>query len=319
MAVLFVMSLHLIAITFATINTDWLVNSNSTRRVGNKYPVLLNSQGFNKSVSNVEITLSFPSADLVSVYKVLCSSLKTSSTKLGPNRILPMTIVKNSRTGFNFNNYSIPLNLAPGSIVTYNIDVSSTLSFTSSTCISLVFMNSLEAYDEFLNIQASFTSYVFRSDCLENGNTNVSFTVKNEQNEYYVGIETTNIDINVSAEVSVVQVYYDLSNTKVHTKLSVNETSCNVRVCKTFYCVDHHDTCILVNSTSFDLISYSSHSAIATIRSTSTIFGFLAIITCSAFCLILFISFDRFGYYIKKNDVVSRKILSRSILISMYI
>ena len=317
MVVLFVMSLHLIAITFATINTDWLVNSNSPRLVGNKYPVLLNSLGFNKSVSNVEITLSFPSTDSASVYKVPCNSLKTSSTKLGPNRILPMTVVKNSRTGFNFNNYSIPLNLAPGSIVTYNINVSSTLSFTSSTCISLVFMNSVEAYDEFLNIQASFTSYVFRSDCLENGNTNVSFTVKNGQNDYYVGIET-NIDINVSAEVSVVQVYYDLSNTEAYTNLSVNETSFNVRMCEAFLCVDHQDTCILVNSTSFDYISYSSHSAIATIRSTSTIFGFLAIIC--AFCLILFISSVCFGYCIKKKDAISRKILSnrkRSILISM--
>ncbi|XP_019860325.1 PREDICTED: uncharacterized protein LOC109588618, partial [Amphimedon queenslandica] len=323
MVMLFLMSLHLIAIAFATINTyDWLVSS--TRLVGNKYPVLLmNSQRFNKSVANVEITLSFPSADSVSVYKVPCNSLRASSARLGPKHVVTNLLTnKISRTGFNFDN--IPLNLAPGSTVTYSI--ANTLPLDSSSCISLVFINSAEAYDEFLYIQTNFTNYIFRSDCLTNGNTTViSFPVKDEQNDYYVGIESNisnaNTDIiTVSAEVSVVQVYYNLSNAEVYTSLSVNRTSCIVRMCETILCLDPHHVCVLVNSTSFNFISYSSHPDITTITSTSRVFGFLAIIC--AFFLTLFISSVSFGYCIKKKDAVRRKILSNrrgSIFLSIFI
>lgn len=300
------MSLHLIAIAFVTMNTyDLLVNSNN-QLVGNKYPVLLNPQGFNKSMSNVEITLSFPSADSVSVYKVPCNSLKISSTKLGPNRILPMTLVHNSRTGFNFNKYSIPLNLAPGSIIAYNIDVSSTLPFKSGTCISLTLMNSFKAYDEFLSTHTNFTDYIIRSDCLVNGDNYVNFTVKDKQNDYYVGIET-NIDINVSAEVSVVQVYYDLSDTEVYTSLSVYKPSCNVRVCEKIFCINHQDTCILVNATSFDFISYTpSHKFLSTrsIGSTSLVFFCLSAICITLVVILSLLVFVCFGYWgIKKIKV----------------
>lgn len=289
------MSLHLTAVAFITNYVDnWSVSSNITIGIGNKHPVLLNPPKF-MSVSNIEITWSFPNADSISVHKVPCKYLKTSSSNLPTVNIQPLNVSHNSRHGINYNNYSIPLNLAPGSTLSYIIRSSGNTFATSSTnsainCIRLVLMKSIDAYSEFLTIPytTSFKNYVSRSDCLPSSDiSNFNFSIKHEQSDYYVGIESP-YDITVTAEVSVVQVYYDLNNTvKVCRSLSIYNPSCNITLCKTYLCIDESYTCILVDSTSFDVISYTSYHNKFLTNTTSFVLIVLAILCASILILLL--------------------------------
>lgn len=257
--------------------------------IGNKHPVLLNPPNGFKPTSSVTITWSFPRADTVTIYKTSCKDISTSIEYLLPCHIPPTQLRSNSRLGFNYNDYDIPLNLAPGSNITYNITATNSTSETgfllaqsAITCFRLLLMNSKEAFDEFLTLPhtSNFTDYISRSPCLLENDTDVTtFHIKHLQGDYYVGIESPD-GVTVSATVSVDQVYYDLRNTKrVCPELSVYNPICQAYHCKWPLCFSEDHICIFVNSSSHDKVSYQSHHVDFTSKITySTIWSAIALL-----------------------------------------
>lgn len=239
-----------------TIETDLVVGT------GNNHPLLLNPSGF-ESVSFVTVSWPFPRAESISVYKLPCEELTTSNDTLPTQHYPPMSIAENSRLGLNYHDFDIPINLAPGSTITYEITVRHLSELSANTksairCLRVFLIDSQTAYYNFLALpdNLNFIEYVSRSHCLSDDDQvvfNITF-----QSYFYVGIESPD-DVIMTANVNILQVFYNLSDaTNECPHLSIDDPSCKISICENWKCADGKHTCVFVTSTSPDVVSFSA-------------------------------------------------------------
>lgn len=236
------LTIYFVAIGFISISPGTWSVSNVSVEIENE-PVPLDPEGF-KSVPSVDIFWSFPSADSVTIYmlKSPCNNLIKLNSSLPSKKIPPITTEGQSCILFNYYSNNDPLNLAPGSTITYNI----TASFNNSSKYSCPRLFLFTRSDKFCNPTKYF--------CISNGSNTMTFEVHG-QGRYYVALETL-LPINISANVSVVQAYYDVTKiSKECSDLSLTNQSCNVKLCGSF-CLSDKLYCILANATSYDQLTY---------------------------------------------------------------
>lgn len=280
------LTIYLVAFDFISSSPGTWSVSNVSVEIGNE-PVPLEPEGF-KSVSSVDIFWYFPSADSVTIYmlKSPCNNLLKLNSSLPSKKIPPITTEGQSCILFNYYSNNDPLNLAPGSTVTYNI----TASFNNSSeypCPKL-----------FLFTQSDKFCHPTNYFCISNKSNTITFEV-HKQGRYYVALESL-LPINISANVSVVQAYYDVTKiSKECSDLSLTNQSCNVKLCDSF-CLSDKLYCILANATSYDQLTYQPKRNIYIVIQ-SSVYLILAICTGAISTCILMLSLLCVCVTIKNN------------------
>ena len=215
------------------------------------HPTLVGSQQNFKSASSIYISLTEPNTtDTVYVfYKSSCDS----DELLTKDSILPEIYFsppqENIHAGLNYHGNNVPINLATGSYLMYNINVS----YINQGCLRLYLIHTADAYFKFIHSSNgnTFNGYIERSDCLETeGMHSIVFSITTLQGEFYVAYEAQ--DVNFSAEVSGKEVHYSKSGLHIpcQTLLSIENPTCVIETCtSTFLCFNPYPTqCILVSA-----------------------------------------------------------------------
>ena len=214
-------------------------------------PKLVGSWQNFKSASSIYISLAEPNTtDTVYVfYKSSCDSdeLLTKDSILPEKYFSPPP--ENIHAGLNYHGNNVPINLATGSYLMYNINVS----YINQGCLHLYLIHTADAYFKFIHSsnENTFNGYIERSDCLETeGMHSIVFSITTLQGEFYVAYEARGI--NFSAEVSGKVVHYSKSglHTPCQTLLSIENPTCVIETCaSTFLCFNPYPTqCILVSA-----------------------------------------------------------------------
>ena len=212
------------------------------------------------STSSIDISLSNPGSKSASLYQAPCNNLTLLTDRsLPPQYISQLSPESFIQDGYNYYTLEdVPINLAPGSSLTYTMTANSTSS--DPGCLSLYLFDSYNAYDSFLGPNNNtVNNYVARSHCVNvstsgpPAQTVILFNISNKQANYYVAVETPG-QINFVANVSVIQTYYDTSGLKMPCsyRLSSSHPSCVIDRCtpdKTFcFKVNTNNICFLVVS-----------------------------------------------------------------------
>ena len=193
-------------------------------------------------------------------YKSSCSSdeLLTEESFLSNKSFSPLQISSFIRAGLNYHGNNTPINLATGSFLTYNINVS----YINQGCLRLYLIHTADAYFTFIHstINTTFNKFIERTDCLENkGNIVYKFSITTLQGDFYVAYEAW--DINFSTQVSVKEVHYIVSSlhTPCLTPLSMENPTCVIETCNNFLCFDPHPMQCIFISLASDVINVKIH------------------------------------------------------------
>ena len=190
-------------------------------------------------------------------YKSSCSSdeLLTEESILPKKLFSPLQISQFIRAGLNYRGNNTPINLATGSYLMYNINVS----YINQGCLRLYLIHTADAYFTFIHstVNTTFNEFIECTDCLE---TNVyKFSITTLQGDFYVAYEAQNVHF--STEVSGKEVHFNVSNlqTPCPTPLSIENPTCVIETCNNFLCFDPHPMqCIFISSAS-DEIDVMTH------------------------------------------------------------
>ena len=226
------------------------------------HPTLVGTLGDLNPASSFNIKLvqcnTTDTTTLVNVhYKSSCSSdeLVTEESILPKKLFSPLQISQFTRAGLNYHGNNTPINLATGSYLMYNINVS----YINQGCFRLYLIHSADAYFTFIHstINTTFSKFIERTDCLEN--IVYKFSITTLQGDFYVAYEAQ--DTNFSSEVRGKEVHFNVSNlqTPCPTPLSMENPTCVIETCNNFLCFDPHPMqCIFISSAS-DEINVMTH------------------------------------------------------------
>ena len=266
---------------------------------GGKYhrPVFVSSDSFMSSTS-IDISLSNPGTKSTALYKTLCKNLTLLTDRsLPPQHIPQLRPGSFIRDGYNYDvEEDVPINLAPGSSLTYTMNANSTSS--DPGCLRLYLFDSYSAYNSFLGPDNNtVNNYVARSHCINVSTSGppaqsvIVFNITDKQANYYVAVETPG-QIAFDANVSVIQTYYDISGLKMPCsyRLSSRHPSCVIDRCtphKVFcFEVKKSNVCFLVVSNDPVNMTYQTKM----ITHTRTIFyTFLAMMAMILLIIILIV------------------------------
>ena len=261
-----------------------------TKSIYNR-PMLVTSSSFT-SATSINFTLLNPGTKSAALYQTPCNNLTLLTNRsLPPHRITQLTPDSFIREEYNYDvGTDVPINLAPGSSLTYVMNATSSLS--DPGCFSLYLFDSYSAYDSFLGSNNNtVNNYVARSDCVNvstsglPAQTVIVFNITDKQANYYVGVETPG-HITFDANVSVVQTYYDTSELKLQCshRLSSSIPSCVINRCdhsilNNIFCFDikKDGTCFLIDSTSTVDVTYQTEMAFFNGYSSYTFFAAFAL------------------------------------------
>ena len=188
-------------------------------------------------------------------YKSSCSSdeILTEESFLPNKSFSPLQISSFIRAGLNYHGNNAPINLATGSYLMYNINVS----YINQGCLRLYLIHTADAYFAFIrSTNTTFNKFIERTDCLENkGNIVYKFSITTLQGDFYVAYEAQ--DINFSTQVSVKEVHYIVSSlhTPCLTPLSMENPTCVIETCNNFLCFDPRPMQCIFISLAFDEIN----------------------------------------------------------------
>ena len=188
-------------------------------------------------------------------YKSSCSSdeLLTEESILSKKLFSPLQISSFIRAGLNYRGNNTPINLATGSFLMYNINVS----YINQGCLRLYLIHTADAYFTFIRstINTTFNKFIERTDCLENKRNIVyKFSITTLQGDFYVAYEAQ--DTNFSTEVSGKEVHFNVSSLHTHclTPLSMENPTCVIETCNNFLCFDPHPMqCIFISLASDEI------------------------------------------------------------------
>ena len=187
-------------------------------------------------------------------YKSSCSSdeLMTEENNLPKKLFSPLQISQFIRAGLNYHGNNTPINLATGSYLMYNINVS----YINQGCLRLYLIHTADAYFTFIHstVNTTFNKFIERTDCLKLENIVYKFSITTLQGDFYVAYEAQNVHF--SAKVSGKEVHFNVSNlqTPCPTPLSIENPTCVVKTCSNFLCFDPHPMqCIFISSTSDEI------------------------------------------------------------------
>ena len=245
------------------------------------------------STSSIDISLSNPGSKSASLFQTPCNNLTLLTDRsLPPQYISQLSPESFIRDGYNYYTLEdVPINLAPGSSLTYTMTANSTSS--DPGCLSLYLFDSYNAYDSFLGPNNNtVNNYVARSRCVNvstsgpPAQTIIIFNITDKQANYYVAVETPG-HIAFDANVSVIQTYYNTNGLKLQcshplssTKPSCIINKCNHSILHNKFCFDikKDNTCFLIDSTSTVDVTYQTEIAIFSGNSSCTFVATLAVI-----------------------------------------
>ena len=264
--------------------------------------MLVTSNSFTTATS-INFTILNPDSNSAALYQTPCNNLTLLTNKSLPlhhiTQLFPDSFI---RDGYNYDLHKdVPINLSPGSSLTYIMSANSTSS--DPGCLRLYLFDSYSAYNSFLGTDnTTANNYVTRSHCINVSTSGppaqsiIVFNITDKQANYYVAVETPG-QIAFDANVSVIQTYYDTNWLKMPCsyRLSSSKPSCIINRCNhsilnNFVCFDmkKDDTCFLIDSTSTVDVTYQTETAIFNGNSSYTFFATLA--TAVLFLLAVLIS-----------------------------
>ena len=201
-------------------------------------PVLVSSDSFT-STTSIVISLSNPGTKSASLYQTPCDNLTLLTDRsLPPQHISQLNPGSFIREDYNYDvDTDVPINLAPGSNLTYIMNASSTL--PNPGCLRLYLFDSYSAYKSFLGPNNNtVNNYVTRSRCVNvstsgpPAQTVIVFHIVDKQANYYVAVETPG-HVTFDAEVIAIPMYYDTNGLKMpcSSQLSSSHPSCVIDRC----------------------------------------------------------------------------------------
>ena len=272
-------------------------------------PVLVSSDSFT-STSSIVISISNPGSKSAALYQTPCDNLTLSTDRSSPpqhfSQLSPDSFI---REGYNYDvGTDVPINLAPGSNLTYIMNASSTSS--DPGCLSLYLFDSYSAYDSFLGTNNNaINNYVARSRCVNvstsgpPAQTIIVFHIVDKQANYYVAFETPG-NITFDAEITATPTYYDTKGLKMpcSNRLSSSQHICIIDRCvysipdKRFcFKVKKNNICFLIVSNDVVNVIYQTKTATYDINSSYIFSAMIAmilltviLIICSIFCCCYF-------------------------------
>ena len=260
-----------------------------TKSIYNR-PMLVTSSSFT-SATSINFIIQNPGSKSASLYQTSCNNLTLLTNRSLPrHHITQLTPDSFIREGYNYDiEEDVPINLAPGSNLTYIMNANSML--PNPGCLRLYLFDSFNAYDSFLGPNNNtINNYVNRSRCVNvsisgpPAQTIIIFNITNKQANYYVAVETPG-HIAFDANVSVIQTYYNTNGLKLQcshplssTKPSCIINRCNHSILNNKFCFDikKDDTCFLIDSTSTVDVTYQTEIAIFSGNSSYTFVATLA-------------------------------------------
>ena len=237
--------------------------------------MLVTSSSF-KTATSINFTILNPGSKSAALYQTSCNNLT-----LLPDRSLPPQYISQLspdsfiRDGYNYD-IDVPINLAPGSSLTYIINAKSLL--PDPGCLSLYLFDSYSAYNLFLHPDNNtLINYVAQSRCVNvstsgpPAQTIIVFNITDKQANYYVAFETPG-HIAFDANISVIQTYYDTNGFKMPCSyhLSSRNSSCVIDKCllgtpdRFCFEVKKDNICFLIVSINSVSITYEANVAFFT-------------------------------------------------------
>ena len=281
-------------------------------------PKLVTSSSFT-SATSINFIIQNPGSNSAALYETPCNKLTLLTNRWLPrHHITQLTPDSFIRDDYNYDvGTDVPINLAPGSSLTYTMNANSLL--PNPGCLSLYLFDSYMAYMSFLGpYNNTVNNYVARSRCVNvstsgpPAQTIIVFNITNKQANYYVAVETPG-HIAFDANVSVIQTYYDTNGLKLQCshRLSSSKPSCVINKCNhsilnNKFCFDikKDNTCFLIDSTSAINVTYQIEIAIFNGNSSYTFLGTFALsllLVVLSSCLLI-----RYGCWlcrrVKKNS-----------------
>ena len=254
-------------------------------------PILVTSNSFTTATS-INFTILNPDSKSAALYQTPCNNLTLLTNSSLPHRYItqlsPSSFI---RDGYNYDvDEDVPINLAPGSSLTYIMSANSTSS--DPGCLKLYLFDSFSAYNSFLGTKDnSVNDYVTRSHCINVSTSGppaqsiIVFNITDKQTSYYYVAFETPGHIAFDANISVLQTYYDTSGLELQCfhRLTSSKPSCIIDRCdhsflNNFVCFDikKDDTCFLIDSTTTVNVTYQTRVAIFNGNSSYTFFATLA-------------------------------------------
>lgn len=189
-------------------------------------PVLIGENGF---TSSVNLMFTGPRTQTADVHQVPCDDLTTNSNPLDTMYFPPFIPPPNTRGGFNYMaQLDLPINLGPGSNLTYQVYASSTQ--PNPGCLRLCLIESKQLYDDF-RYHRNSSSFPCSSCVNVTNTTDITFPIA-EQGNYYVAYDTPG-DISIRANISGVQTYYNIPGLakSCPEPLSHTNPTCSINLC----------------------------------------------------------------------------------------
>ena len=266
-------------------------------------PVLVSSDSFT-STSSIVFSLSNPGSKSADLYQTPCNNLTLSTDRsLQPQHFSQLTPGSFIREGYNYDvGTDVPINLAPGSNLTYIMNARSML--PNPGCLRLYLFDSYNAYDSFLGTDNNtVNNYVARSHCVNVSTSGppaqsvIVFNIVDKQANYYVAFETPG-NITFDAEITAIPTYYDTKGLKMpcSNRLSSSQNSCVIDRCvygtpdKTFcFKVKKNNICFLIVSNDIVNVIYQTKIATNTINSSYIFFAMMATILLTVILIICWI------------------------------
>lgn len=215
--------------------------------------------------------------------------------KLVP-KYLSASYTSSLRQHFNYLGEMKPIYLLSGSIIHYNVSITSTQRLSASHSACLYLFENVSQFETFITDTYSleqiidshcFTPAVTREPTLASH----SFTISNA-GQYYVAIELQN-SVMVKANASVVRVYY---NTEGLSAYCSNTSECQIEICHKFLCSHSSTNYIVVHAPAegniqYDLTTAAMYGAKYGLFCTFIAFGsFFCCCCCWCYCFLLLIS-----------------------------
>ena len=240
-------------------------------------PMLVTSNSFT-SATSINFIIQNPGSKSAALYETPCNNLTLLTNRSLPrHHITQLTPDSFIRDDYNYDvGTDVPINLAPGSSLTYIMNANSLL--PNPGCLSLYLFDSHGAYKSSLGpYNNTVNNYVARSHCVNvstsgpPAQTIIIFNITDKQANYYVAVETPG-HIIFDANVSVVQTYYDTYGLKMSYfyRFSSNHSSCVIDKClrgildKFCFEVKKDNNCFLFVSTDSVSITYKANIAFFT-------------------------------------------------------
>jgi hypothetical protein len=243
--------------------------------------VLLKADGF-QMTSSIKVELKPPldgTTPNANVYTIPCDML-TNTTTVNTKQMglsSPHTRIK----FYNYFDGEVPINLLPGSTLTYSIHSSNI-----SVCLRLFNFTSPSQYANGLPITCQSTT-----DCLSFHpltNTAVKTLHITKQASYYVVLQ--NCGAYVTGNLTVVQKKYSYNGTAQQCDGPITD-QCVIDTCGDIFCLEpNYNECVLVSSRDNVNVTYVTEVAAFTGYMSGTFIGFLAaifILLLTSFCLLV--------------------------------